>query len=68
MLGEVQWYEPKKGYGFILSHDKSVLKPIYFHRSEFLNINTVHNGQLLEFDTTPGEKGLKAVHIKYAVS
>lgn len=61
MTGHVEWYEPKKGYGFIRSQENSSL--IYFHHSEFIDIEHAKTGEALKFDLTPGEKGPKAIHI-----
>ena len=59
MTGHVQWYEPKKGYGFIKSDTSS----LYFNKSEFINMNETKKGDLLNFEIIPGEKGPQAIHI-----
>ena len=61
MTGHVEWYEPKKGYGFISLNDNS--SHLYFHKSEFINVDIPNQGDVLNFEISPGEKGLKAVKI-----
>lgn len=62
MTGQVQWFEPKKGYGFILPQEYKT--PIYFHHSEFKEPIEPFPGDLLDFEISPGEKGPKATKIK----
>ena len=60
MTGKVQWYEPKKGYGFISSDNNS----LFFHRADFKENIIPSQGDELVFDISPGEKGLKAINIR----
>lgn len=62
MKGRVKWYEPKKGYGFILSQDD---RDVFFTRYSFLNnIQSLKQDDELEFDIVRGEKGWSAEKIK----
>ena len=61
MIGFVEWFEPKKGYGFIST--KQNTSSIFFHRIDFINLDNTKKGEQLHFEITPGEKGLKAINI-----
>mgnify|MGYP006294322565 CR=1 FL=1 len=61
MTGYVEWYEPKKGYGFIKTKNSSC--SLFFHKSDFMNLNSTKQGDLLNFEMSKGEKGPKAVNI-----
>lgn len=60
--GKVKWYDKKKGYGFILSEDGN---DVFVHYTDFANssLRSLSDGEEVTFETTPGEKGLRARNV-----
>ena len=60
--GKVKWYDKKKGYGFILSDDGG---DVFVHYTGFSNpsLRSLSDGEEVTFETTPGEKGLRAQNV-----
>jgi cold shock protein len=58
--GQVKWYDPKKGFGFV-AVDGS--KDVFIHRSVLARegINELAEGQRIHMKVVPGAKGLEAV-------
>ncbi len=58
--GQVKWYDPKKGFGFV-AVDGS--KDVFIHRSVLAKegINELAEGQRIHMKVVPGAKGLEAV-------
>ena len=58
--GQVKWYDPKKGFGFV-AVDGS--KDVFIHRSVLARegINELMEGQRIHMKVVPGAKGLEAV-------
>lgn len=61
MKGNIIWFSPQKGYGFLRSSNN---ESIYFHYTAFSSPISLEVNKELEFDTEPGEKGLKAINIR----
>ncbi|MHC4871338.1 MAG: cold-shock protein [Planctomycetota bacterium] len=62
--GNVKWFSPSKGYGFISPDDESV--DVFLHYSE-LDSNhkkIIRNGDKVSYDLTDGEKGPKALNVR----
>ncbi|MFW5804390.1 MAG: cold shock domain-containing protein [bacterium] len=69
MQGKVKWFDPKLGYGFIISNDG---KEIFVHYSgiSMEGFRKLKHGQEVEFDVFYGNTGkpqAKDVHIKEEV-
>lgn len=60
--GRVKWYDKKKGYGFILSHDN---RDVFVHYTDFSNssLRSLNDGEEVIFEILPGEKGLRAHNV-----
>ncbi len=60
--GTVKWFNPAKGYGFIASADD---QEIFVHYSSIGGdgFKTLKEGDLVSFDITNGEKGLRAENV-----
>ncbi|GGO76923.1 hypothetical protein GCM10011348_05280 [Marinobacterium nitratireducens] len=62
--GKVKWFNNAKGYGFILSdhHNEDLFAHYSAIQSE--GYRSLKAGQLVEFETKAGPKGIHAVNIK----
>lgn len=63
MRGTVKWFNDEKGYGFIAPESGG--KDVFIHMSALRDsrIQTLAEGQQIEFDMEPGKKGQQAVNI-----
>jgi len=59
VIGKVKWFDPKKGYGFILGPDG---KDVFVHYSniESDGFKTLNDGQSVEYNVASGHNGLRA--------
>ena len=62
--GTVKWFSDQKGYGFIAPEDGS--KDIFVHYSaiEGDGFRTLHEGQVVQFETGEGRKGPEARNVR----
>src|ERR1700681_3142613 len=60
--GQVKWYDPKKGFGFVAVEGS---KDVFIHRSVLARegINELAEGQRIHMKVVPGAKGLEATSI-----
>lgn len=60
--GTVKWFNPKKGYGFILSEEG---KEIFVHFSSIQGegFKALREGDEVEFEITEGDKGEQATNV-----
>ncbi len=58
--GTVKWFNPVKGYGFIVPEDGS--KDVFVHMSavQAAGLDTLNEGQRVDFDIEPGKDGKTA--------
>ncbi|MHA7133785.1 cold-shock protein [Oerskovia turbata] len=61
VLGTVAWYEPAKGYGFVIPDDGR--GEIFAHSSAIVGGGVISEGQRVAFLVVPGEKGPQADHL-----
>lgn len=61
VLGTVAWYEPSKGYGFVLPDGGG--PQIFMHSSAIVGGGVVVEGQRVAFMVVDGEKGPQAEHL-----
>jgi CspA family cold shock protein len=56
-VGTVKWFNPSKGYGFIEPTDGS--KDVFIHISalERAGIQSLNEGQKIEYELVPGNNG-----------
>ncbi len=61
--GKVKWFNEAKGYGFIAVENGS---DVFVHYSDIQGdgFKTLAEGQDVEFETTQGNKGPKAVNVR----
>ncbi|MGD2250402.1 MAG: cold shock domain-containing protein [Candidatus Methanofastidiosia archaeon] len=61
MKGVIQWYSPRKGYGFIEVEGE---EDVFVHRSEVPMGIFLDEGDLVEFEKEETEKGPRAVNVQ----
>ncbi len=61
--GQVKWYDPKKGFGFVAVEGS---KDVFIHRSVLARegINELQEGQRIHMKVVPGQKGLEATAVE----
>lgn len=62
MIGNIRWYNPKKGFGFI--RDEFTETDYFFHSSELPYGYIPIDGAEVEFTEKETERGWKATNIK----
>ena len=64
LKGQVKWFNPKKGFGFIEREDKE--KDVFVHITavKAAGIKTLQENDKLEFTLEDGPKGPSAVNLK----
>ena len=63
--GKVKWFNPQKGYGFIVREDKE--KDVFVHSSATQAASLqLNEGDELTFEVEQGEKGPSAVNLQKA--
>lgn len=57
--GQVKWFDPKKGYGFILGPDG---QDVFVHYSQIQGdgFRSLKDGEDVEYELVQGEKGWQA--------
>jgi CspA family cold shock protein len=61
LIGQVKWYSQEKGYGFITKADRS---EVFVHRTGLAaDVHALLDGQTVEFEVRPSDKGPEAVNV-----
>jgi len=63
--GQVKWFDPKKGYGFILGPDGQDVFVHYTH-IEGEGFRSLKDGETVEYELIEGEKGFQAREVHRA--
>lgn len=61
MKGNIKWFNPRKGYGFITGEDG---KDIFVHKNDIPLGTNLNQEDKVEYEIEETEKGSKAVNIK----
>ncbi len=63
LTGSVKWFDPKKGYGFIVGEED---KDIFVHYSciEAEGFRTLRDGDEVEYELRESDKGLQASSVR----
>ena len=63
MEGKVKWFDPKKGYGFIIAEDGN---EIFVHYTGIVKegFKALNEGQLVTYEVGEGSKGVQAVNVQ----
>lgn len=62
--GTVKWFNSEKGYGFIEQEGGGPDVFAHYSNIEANGFRELVEGQHVEFDVTPGQKGPQAEHIR----
>lgn len=60
--GTVTWFNDQKGYGFISSGEGQEVF-VHFSSIEGNGFRTLHEGEMVEFEVTKGQRGTEASHV-----
>lgn len=63
MNGKVKWFDPKKGYGFIIAEEG---KEIFVHYTGIVKegFKALNEGQLVTYEVANGDKGEQAINVQ----
>jgi len=56
-VGTVKWFNPTKGYGFIVPADGSSDAFVHISAVEQAGLSTLNEGQKVEYELQPGRNG-----------
>ena len=61
--GTVKWFNDNKGYGFITPEEQPQDVYVHFSSIEGCGFRTLHEGDHVEFEVKPSERGSEAAHV-----
>jgi len=63
--GKVKWFDPKKGYGFILGdNDQDVF--VHYTSIQGDGFRALKDGETVEYELVESDKGLQAKNVSHA--
>jgi cold shock protein len=63
VVGSVKWFDPKKGFGFIVGPENQDVF-VHFSVIESGGFRTLSDGEQVEYELIKGEKGFSAKGVK----
>ena len=63
-IGKVKWFNPSKGFGFVLTEDGIDVFVHYTDIDQQEGFRYLRTGQIVEFAPVQGEKGLRAKDLR----
>ena len=60
--GQVQWFNDKKGFGFIATKEQEDIF-VHFKAIQIDGFKTLQEGQMVSFDIEQGKKGKQAANV-----
>ena len=65
--GQVKWFDPKKGFGFIVGPDG---QDVFVHYSQIQGdgFRSLKDGEAVDYEQIEGEKGLSARSVRATAS
>ena len=67
MKGTVKWFNASKGFGFVTPETGSEDVFVHFSAIQMEGYKSLNEGQVVEFETVKGPKGLQASSVRAAV-
>jgi cold shock protein len=63
-VGQVKWFNDRKGFGFITGKD--LTQDIFVHHTAIVSegFRSLKEGDSVEYETEHGPKGLKAINVR----
>lgn len=63
--GQVKWFDPKKGYGFIIGPES---QDVFVHYSQIQSegFRALKDGEMVEYELVQGDKGWQARDVRQA--
>lgn len=62
--GQVKWFDPKKGFGFIIGpEDQDVF--VHFTHIESEGFRSLKDGEMVDYELLEGEKGWQAREVQH---
>ena len=60
--GKVKWFDPKKGYGFILGDEG---QDVFVHYSSIIGegFQALEDGEMVDYEIIEGKKGFQAQNV-----
>jgi CspA family cold shock protein len=60
--GKVKWFDPKKGYGFIIGDEE---QDVFVHYTSILGegFRALKDGETVDYELVQGEKGFQAHNV-----
>ena len=65
-VGTVKWFNPTKGFGFIVPDNGSEDAFVHISAVEQAGLGTLDEGQKVMFEVVTGQKGLQASNVRNA--